>query len=127
MPLPEGVQERLFPPFPWLVLSHFMGTQGNLSPKQCYNRMPFFLQSGLELIDASTVRPLLGRKPTSIPARWVPTDRRRSEDQTIMPQAMVLRLFAVTLEMSKYDLKEKIFVSLLLKAGAKGEHGLESL
>lgn len=85
--------------------------------------MPFFLQSGLELIEPSTVRPLFGRKPTSIPVRWVHADRRQSEDETIMPQVMVLKLFAVTLKMSKYDLKEKIFASLLLKVRVKGECG----
>lgn len=41
-----------------------------------------------------------------------------------MAQIMVLNLFAVTLKMSKFGLKEKIFASLLLKVGVKGERGV---
>lgn len=83
--------------------------------------MSFFLQSWLEPIEASMVRPLLGSKPTNIPVRWVHAERRQSEDKTIRTQIMVLQLFAVTLKMSTYGLKDKIFASSLLKVGVNDE------
>lgn len=71
------------------------------------------------------VRPLLGSKPTNIPVRWVHAERRQSEDLIVLirTQTMVLKLFAVTLKMSKYGLKGKIFLSPLLKVRVNGECG----